>query len=153
MFAFNSASHMWWGGFAIGPRYLLPGLPFLALACGFAMYQWGKMKWPRLGIALLLTWSAIAVWTQTLADQAFPSDAYRNPWLYHVLPAWQEGNLARNAGTILGLEGIASLLPLVLFAAGVGVLWQRLSRRYQPSLADGSLPAIPSYPEQNETNA
>src|SRR5690606_8352368 len=31
MFVFNSSSIMWWGGFAIGPRYVLPALPFLVL--------------------------------------------------------------------------------------------------------------------------
>ncbi len=37
MFLFNASSIMWWGGFAIGPRYLLPGLPFMALAIAFAI--------------------------------------------------------------------------------------------------------------------
>jgi len=154
MFAFNSASHMWWGGFAIGPRYLLPGLPFLVLACGFAIHAMGRNLWPRILLAILLLWSALAVWIQMLADQAFPSDAYRNPWLAHVLPAWQQGNLARNVGTILGFDGVASLLPLFVLVAGLSVLWRLLDRRARATLEIVKPSAItPGFSEQDELNA
>lgn len=119
--AFNASSVMWWGGFAVGPRYLLPALPWLALAVGWAARAWGSAPAWR-GLALgLAAWSLAAVWGMSLAGQAFPPDypqAMRdNPWLNYVLPHWQNGNLARNLGTLAGLRGWVSLLPLGLTLA------------------------------------
>jgi hypothetical protein len=119
MFLFNASSIMWWGGFAVGPRYLLPGLPFLALPLLFALRRWGDRAWFR-GLALALAaWSLMATWGLALAEQAFPSDTIRHPLLEYAWPNWQGGNIARNLGMFLGLPGVASLLPL---AAGVGIL-------------------------------
>ena len=47
MFIFNSSSIMWWGGFAVGPRYLLPGLPFLIVPVGFVFDHWSDKFWFR----------------------------------------------------------------------------------------------------------
>jgi hypothetical protein len=126
MFLFNASSSMWWGGFAVGPRYLLPMLPFLALPTAFVLVAWGERLWLRLTLALSLLWSLVAVWSMTLAEQAFPSDALRNPWAEHVLPNWAVGNIARNFGTVLGLEGVWSLTPLMLLLALAAVAWRWL---------------------------
>ena len=126
MFLFNASSSMWWGGFAVGPRYLLPMLPFLALPTAFVLVAWGEQLWLRLTLALSLLWSLVAVWSMTLAEQAFPSDALRNPWAEHVLPNWAVGNIARNFGTVLGLEGFWSLTPLMLLLALAAVAWRWL---------------------------
>jgi hypothetical protein len=115
MFLFNASSGMWWGGFAVGPRYLLPALPFLALAAAFAFAAWRQAFWFRLLATLLLFISAIGVWGLTLADQAFPPDYIYNPLLEYALPNWLQGNIARNLGTVLGLEGVWSLVPLLIF--------------------------------------
>jgi hypothetical protein len=65
----------------------------------------------------------------TLAEQAFPSDALRNPWVEHVLPNWAAGNIARNAGTLLGLDGVWSLASLLVMVAIVAVCWWWLATR------------------------
>jgi hypothetical protein len=129
IFLFNTASSMWWGGFAVGPRYLLPMLPFLALPIAVVLAVWGERLWLRIVTALSLLWSLIAVWSMTLAEQAFPSDALRNPWIEHVLPNWAVGNIARNAGVILGLEGVWSLAPLFVMLAIVAGIWWWLATR------------------------
>jgi hypothetical protein len=113
IFLFNASSIMWWGGFAIGPRYLLPMLPFMMLPMIFAilvMFQSGALK---VMLGVLAGWSWIAIWGITLAGQAFPPDSIRNPLIEYALPFWQAGNIARNAGTIIGLQGSSSLLPLL----------------------------------------
>lgn len=125
---FNISSVMWWGGFSVGPRYLLPALPFLALPCGVVMARWQGQRWFRVVTAVLLLWSALAVWAMTLADQAFPSDALQNPWRDHVLPAWQNGYLARSLGTILGLQGVLALLPLLALLLLIGLCWYWFAR-------------------------
>lgn len=129
IFLFNAASSMWWGGFAVGPRYLLPMLPFLTLPVSFVLTTWGKHLWLRIVTAFSLLWSLAAVWSMTLAEQAFPSDALRNPWVDHVLPNWAVGNIARNAGTILGLQGAWSLAPLFAVLAIVAGVWWWLATR------------------------
>ena len=113
MFLFNSSSSMWWGGFSIGPRYLLPMLPFWALPIGFAFARWGNRRLLMALVGFLIIWSLIVTWGLTLAEQAFPPDTIPNPLVSYALPNWEIGNIARNFGTILGLTGIKSLIPLV----------------------------------------
>lgn len=132
MLLFNASSVMWWGGFAVGPRYILPGLPFLALALGYGLSAgWERRGLRALSIALGF-WSLVATWGLTLAGQAFPSDVIRNPLFEYALPNWLVGNIARNAGTILGLRGVISLLPLVGFLVVVGGIWWGQSRKAVP---------------------
>lgn len=128
MFAFNASSVMWWGGFSIGPRYFLPGLPFLAVGLAFALERWGKSAWMSVLAVALSIWSFIATWGLTLAGQAFPSDVIANPLADYALPNWLLGNIARNAGTILGLEGLTSLTPLFIVVLVIASLWWMLSR-------------------------
>jgi len=129
MFLFNSSSIMWWGGFTIGPRYLLPMLPFMALPILFVFCEWENRTWMRVLSCLLFAWSLIATWGLTLAGQAFPSDSVRNPLVEYAWPNWQRGNIARNLGMFLHLRGILSLLPLLVgITALLAALWF-LSRR------------------------
>jgi hypothetical protein len=138
MFLFNASSIMWWGGFAIGPRYVLPGLPFMALAIVFAidpatarqtqpaiMQRTQRPAAWLLGLVVVLSlWSFIATWGMTLAEQAFPSDAFRaNPYIEHALPNWQVGNIARSLGTIAGFKGVTALMPLAALLSAFGAAW------------------------------
>lgn len=132
MFLFNASSVMWWGGFAIGPRYVLPAYPFIALALGFGLAAGWRHRWFRGMATALGGWSLAATWGLTLAGQAFPSDVIRNPWLEYALPNWQAGNLARNAGTLLGLHGVAGLLPWVGLLVALGGIWWWQSRKVAP---------------------
>jgi hypothetical protein len=157
MFLFNASSIMWWGGFAIGPRYLLPGLPFMALAVAFAIdpAMRGEVNARRraglaLAVMLLGVWSLAATWGMTLAEQAFPSDAIRdNPYVQFALPNWLAGNIARNLGTIMGLRGLAGLLPLLTAVAGIVLVWGWLSRRASLQTAIVSKPATPFIANQS----
>lgn len=127
-FLFNSSSGMWWGGYAIGPRYLLPMLPFMALSIVFVFREWGGRLWLRALAALLALLSLTATWGLTLAEQAFPPDTLRNPLVEYAWPNWLAGNIARNLGTILGFRGVLSLLPLAIMLMVIVAGWWRLSR-------------------------
>jgi hypothetical protein len=129
IFFFNSSSAMWWGGFAIGPRYLLPMLPFMALSIVFLFRPWGQTPWFQGLTGVLLAWSFIATWGLTLAEQAFPEDTIFNPLVQYALPNWLAGNIARNAGIILGLSRWWSLIPLFLIVFLIGVGWWLMIRR------------------------
>jgi hypothetical protein len=136
-FWFNASSIMWWGGFAVGPRYLLPMLPFMALPMVFVFREWGNRTWVRVLCMLLVAWSLAATWGLTLAGQAFPPDVVRNPLVEYAWPNWQTGNVARNLGMFLHLPGLSSLLPLLVG----GIIWVTalwfLSRQ-EPAALDGS---------------
>jgi len=123
MLAFNSTSGMWWGGFAVGPRYLLPMLPFFVLPLIFVFCEGERLPWLWGISAALALWSLVATWGLTLAGQAFPSDTIGNPLVEYAWPHWCAGDIARNLGMALHLRGVASLLPLFVI---VGVLFAGL---------------------------
>lgn len=135
--AFAASSAMWWGGFAVGPRYLLPGVPFLALPLG-ALVAWlnSRRLAVRLGglglIGVLAASSLALVWATTFARQSFPPDTLREPLRAWVWPALNDGDIARNLGMALGLRGAASLLPLGAIVA-IGVV--ALAASLRPSAA------------------
>jgi len=120
---FNASSSMWWGGYAVGPRYLLPALPFLALPMIFVFRAWRGRLWLQLALGALAIWSLVATWGLTLADQAFPPDTIPNPLLGYAWPSWLSGNIARNYGTLLGFRGANSLIPLALAILAVVAGW------------------------------
>jgi len=136
MFLFNTSSVMWWGGFAVGPRYFLPAIPFIALAVAFAAQAWGSQIWFKILWVVLSLWSAVVTWGISLAGQAFPSDLIQNPFLEYALPNWQAGNIARNFGTIAGLKGVTSLVPLAGLLIIVIFFWLALRSRTEARQVD-----------------
>jgi hypothetical protein len=63
----------------------------------------------------------------------------------HVLPNWVAGNIARNVGTVLGLEGVWSLAPLLVMLVLGTVAWRWLAMRRRAALArfgEGGQPLI-----------
>ena len=50
-------------------------------------------------------------WWRLMARLGLPESRWQ------ALPAWQQMNLARSLGTLLGLPGPLALLPLILFVA------------------------------------
>jgi hypothetical protein len=145
MFLYNSSSVMWWGGNTVGPRYLAPMSPFLALPIVCVLKVWLPRRVTAILTIILITLSFLNVWIQTIAGQAFPPEALekgvlmRNPLFEYSLPLLQQGNIARNYGIIAGLSGYLSLIPLL--AAVLGIYWllpRWLARREQNHLHNAS---------------
>lgn len=112
---FNSSSAMWQGGFGVGPRYLLPMLPFLALPLTFTLKH-ARALWAHAGIAALLFASFVLVWLLTISGQEFPQ--YQTfPLVQYSLPLLARGEIARNVGMFLNLRGVASLAPWLLIVS------------------------------------
>jgi hypothetical protein len=138
MFLFNTSSGLWWGGFAVGPRYLLPMLPCGTLPLAFVLREWGERTWLRVLSAGLAGWSLVATWGLTLAEQAFPPDTVRNPLFEYAWPNWIQGNIARNLGMFIRLPGVWSLAPLfVVGGVLLAALW-RLARVPSDSKSEAS---------------
>jgi hypothetical protein len=106
------SSVMWQGGYAVGPRYLIPMLPFLVLPLTLFAAKWGKKRWARVLIVTLTTWSLVAAWAETIGGQQFP-DYTLNPLFQYSKPRLLAGDIARNLGTAVGLTGWVSLAPLL----------------------------------------
>jgi hypothetical protein len=117
-FAFNSSSAMWQGGFAVGPRYLVPALPFLAMASGIGLTRAWQSRSHRPLVVVAATWSITAVWAETIGGQSFP-DYTTNPLINYTLPRLVRGDIARNVGMLLGLPGWPSLIPLLVLIAAI----------------------------------
>ncbi len=132
-FLFNGSSVMWQGGFSVGPRYLVPMLPFLALAFGPFAIRFGEKLWARVLTGLLAALSLLIVWIETLGGQGFPNWT-TVPLVNYSLPNVLSGNIARNWGMLLGLRHAASLLPLVAFLLVAAVLLIRLNSAAHPPM-------------------
>jgi hypothetical protein len=109
----NASYYMWWGGAALGPRHLVPALPFLAIGLPLAFSAsgcGGASPGPLLLISVVNQLVAVAV----SALVPFGPDVL----LEHAYPHLLAGRVAMlpgasNLGLILGLHGWVSLLPLV----------------------------------------
>jgi hypothetical protein len=128
------ASYLYWsGGSAIGPRFLVPLVPFLMLPVACAFARWFDRPAGRWVLGGLVAVSALNVWIQSVAGQQYPPYEFRgqvvtNPTLQYSIPMLLEGDVALNYGTLLGLRGLASLVPLAVILAGLVVAWPRLGR-------------------------
>jgi hypothetical protein len=131
----SAGYYMWWGGSALGPRHVVPALPFLVFGLGW-MVPAG-----RAGRIALIALLAISAANQLLATAVSPLAPFGPDVLFeHVYPAFFRGRVAilpgsANVGMLLGLRGPASLLPLVL-------LWGLALRAILASLPPGPAPRV-----------
>jgi hypothetical protein len=123
----------WDGGDAIGPRYLIMTLPFLAFPVIFVLDHSTRSR-GRLGIYLLVGLSCAVVWMETLAGGNFPPSHVANPLFTYSLPALAHGDVRFNLTSALldvlhvNRLGRLSLLTVVpLF--GALALWSFLCLR------------------------
>jgi hypothetical protein len=125
----NAGYYMWYGGSALGPRHLIPALPFLCLGLPFAF----RARPAALALAGVLL--AISITNQVAATAVEPAapfvaDVLRDHVYRHLL----RGEVAvpvsaANLGTLIGLPGPASLLPLLgVWALALPVLLPLLPR-------------------------
>ena len=146
--ALNACLSDWHGGWSMGPRHLVPALPFLALAAagleaarteraGEAISA-GLRTAARTAGSVAVVYSMFLMLAGTAVKPEVPREIY-HPYQEYLLPAFFEGRLALNTQSIdmvtgrgrrarfawnlgqrLGLEGGTSLLPLALYAALAG---------------------------------
>jgi hypothetical protein len=74
-----------------------------------------------IGLVLI---SILNVWSLTLGGQYYAPDTILNPLIKYSWPRLLAGDVARNWGMILGLRGVVSVLPLLMFIIGAVVsIW------------------------------
>lgn len=152
---YGSGYIVWWGGYSVGARLLIPMLPFVVVPIIFVMNQWLKRTLGQLIIGLSIVAGLLNTWAQSIVAYGLPPDVPRqllagyknlidynrqtivlvgegktvNPLLDFAIPALQKGAISYNYGMLFGLTGLASLLPLiVLIGTILAVGWYSLSR-------------------------
>jgi hypothetical protein len=122
----------WPAGPTLGPRYLAPILPLLALPCAL-----GVKRFPRLGTVLAAY--SILITTMATLTNAAPPASYYNPLTELHIPLLLKGNLAPNLGTVMGLSPHVSVaLFYLVLLGGMAWLWHKLpkesyAQKQQPS--------------------
>jgi hypothetical protein len=129
---YNASSVMWWGGHTVGPRYLVPMLPFMVLPVIFVFNDWLTRRWGQALSAILIGLSIFSVGALTIAGQSWPPMDFSPftieqmnstyPLVDYALPLLAQGNVARNyGGILLNLPGLTAVLPLLV--AVFVILW------------------------------
>ncbi|HWM87625.1 MAG TPA: hypothetical protein VNO33_17345 [Kofleriaceae bacterium] len=120
---FISSLSFWRGGWQVGPRYITAMLPFamvpvaVAIAAADKASGWrGELAWAG-AVALVAT--SIAIYS--LSSALFPHypETFLNPVHELVLRLLGEGHAPWNAGWLVGLRGLASLVPYLVAIAGL----------------------------------
>lgn len=109
--------YSWFGGYAVGPRYLAPAIPFvgLAAACGIARFPIPGAVLTMLSITLMSLVTAIAI---------DPPEDVATPLRSFYFVRFGDHRFAENLGTVAGLPLQASLAvpALVLGAVSIVIL-------------------------------
>jgi MFS family permease len=116
-----AAFYTWFGGNAIGPRYLAPVMPFVGLAAAY-----GIQRWPEPGLVLALI--SIAVMLGVTAIAIDPPGDVMTPLQSFYLVRLREQRFADNLGTLLGAPVWLSLIVPLLFPAVAAWQWLKEPR-------------------------
>jgi hypothetical protein len=142
-FLFNASFYWWKAGLTFGPRYAGASIPFLCLGLGVAWTR-ASLVWRRILLALALcsvfvTLMAVSTTSQLPMQESCPivHSTWRAFWSGHMAmngdsiltPAEAGGgHAAFNLGQLMGLHGLASLIPLIAVWIFAGLIWIRLHR-------------------------
>jgi hypothetical protein len=118
----------WFGGNAVGPRYLAPASPFLGLAAAY-----GIKRFPIPGAILAVASAALMGLVAAIAID--PPQDVLTPLQSFYLVRWRDDRFAQNLGTLIGLSQPTSLilLAILVLGAGAGVWW--MTRQQEVSQA------------------
>jgi len=117
----NASYYMWDGGWATGPRHLVPAVAFLGLGIGFAFEQ------PKWRAVALLT-ASVSAWIMVMTTAvALEAPTQGDALFDYLIPALRAGRIARipgasNLGLSFGISRALSALP-ALIGMAVGAWW------------------------------
>jgi hypothetical protein len=142
-FLFNASFSVWAGGWSYGPRYMAAGIPLLCVGLAPGWSALGTI-WRRIFAALAVCGSLFALMAVSTTPQ--PDDQFHCPLMQVMIPSFWAGKLALtrgsmltaaedipfgthgafNLGQLVGLHGLASLIPLLVVWGLAFMLWKRL---------------------------
>jgi hypothetical protein len=94
----NAGHATWHGGWAVGPRHMVPAIPLLAPGIVIALRNWPRAVILAGGISLFVMLAATAVGPEVPED-------IQNPYSEHFFPHFLAGDLS------IGEQGFADLYP------------------------------------------
>ena len=128
-----SGFYAWWGGFVVGPRYIIPMLPFF---CIFLVFVPERLTWPLVLLSLVSFGQMFIAAASTvqvpdghvkkLATLGFFT--FSNIYSY-CLNSLKMGRFTQNLGhQLLGLKSWNSLIPLLVVIGVVTCFffWKRM---------------------------
>ncbi|HEY5925277.1 MAG TPA: hypothetical protein VIV11_26520 [Kofleriaceae bacterium] len=123
---FISSISFWRGGWGVGPRYVTAMLPFWVPLVAVAVDTW-RTRPLLLGALCGTIVSAVVIYCASAWTFPYWPDSLKNPLYEVTFRLLGDGAVAPNAGTALGIGGIASIAPVVLgIAALLGWAIQRV---------------------------
>jgi hypothetical protein len=121
-------------GWCVGPRYIAAVTPFLVLYAALVLHRWSAAAGPGAGAPAATRADVIigaggglalvGIVLSGLSGLAYPHfpTQFTNPVFELLLPLLRAGYLPHHAGELVGLPGLAGVVPLVLVLAGVTLL-------------------------------
>ncbi|NUN12936.1 MAG: hypothetical protein HUU55_04805 [Myxococcales bacterium] len=122
---FISSHSLWRGGWTLGPRYIVGIVPPMV----FVIAQWISASRPilvkHIVVMAFVFVSVVVTLCSSLVSQGFPFEFY-NPLTEVVIPLIRDGYVVKNAGNLIGLTGLSSIVPFaVLVIASVFIAFFR----------------------------
>jgi hypothetical protein len=123
----NSGYTYWDGGFSLGPRHMVPVLPFLMLATA-SLWLKATVLLRLLMVALGLIGAAINI--MAMATTVTPNSAYPHPIGEIILPRFLAGDVHGVIGRALPFDAQPSLWLFLLVAALLAavLVWRNFRR-------------------------
>ncbi|HSY66360.1 MAG TPA: hypothetical protein VK829_17330 [Terriglobales bacterium] len=144
-FLFHASFFSWPAGWSYGPRYMAPGLPFLCLGLA-PLWDHADRVW-RIVLGMLAA-AGVGLTLMAVSVSAQPPDEFHCPLPQFYWPSFWAGRFSLNLGSalipaeqgtnqvhgsfnvgeLLGLHGLATLIPLLAVWALAAVLWMWIIR-------------------------
>jgi len=146
-FLFNASFYWWKAGLTFGPRYAGAAIPIACLGVAVC-YQNAAARWRRVLLGLAIVSVFVTLMVVSTTSQLAMQDSC--PIVHSSWPAFWSGQMALNResmltpseagsgfgafnlGQLMGLHGLASLLPLLAIWGIAAALWWRI-RDYSPA--------------------
>lgn len=126
-------------GWSVGPRYMTAALPFVAWLAAAGFCAVGRSA-PARVLAQALVVSAAVVFVAAATTYPHWPDELHNPLYELAFPLLTHGYAVHSLGTLVGLHGFLSIVPLYMVALGA-TIWL-LSRGPSRSLRQAVLACI-----------
>ena len=150
-FLFNASFYWWKAGLAFGPRYAGASIPLLCIGLAVAWTRatpvWRRVLVVLCGCSLFLALMAISTTSQLSMQDSCPlvhstwsafwsgRMALNHESMLTVAEAGSSGQYgAFNLGQLLGLRGLASLIPLFALWGVAAFAWRRMNPNPSPHI-------------------
>jgi hypothetical protein len=142
-FLFNLSFYAWTGGWGVGPRFLMPAIPFLSVFVARAAHRFPRLTAVLVAVSIANMFTVTAVCLMVPTNDSGPPmrldpvfECYRRLFSWHTI-SMQQGSF--NLGLLLKMPGLTSLLLPLAALGAFG--WYALTRGRESS--PGSMSVLP----------